>query len=1122
MKRSGTGVVVALALRSAGAQTVTIDPMTQRFIGGVSELDRSKFFKLHSGDTSDPDLLRFYEDYGVSPGRFFWGPFAYATSKTGVVGEYPVVLPNKADESGVVIRNVSAGLVSTEHPRNVIRYDLDETVAADYVAEYFLSNENVPEYYEPMNEPFVHAGDAVFREQQPDANLMRRRMAEWFAAIGEKIHGTPDLAKMKVLGYSSAWPSFEVGNFGHWVSRQKMFMDVAGAHMDAFATHLYDGVNVAGTPSERSGSNSEAILDMIEAYSFLTFGGVVKPHAITEYGGIASGYPSGWNDVEAVQSVSSSNKLLFNLLDRGEARVAVSIPFITDKSQWHLTAANQYEPYGAVLLRPTNLGEPTPRGWVYTPKILFYEMWRDVRGHRVHVHSDHPDIQVHAFVDGPKLYLALNNLDDHDHNVTLAFVDNNGKATPDLTSVRVKRLRIYADKPHEFTDDVSRSSHDANSTPLTLVADETAVLEYTYEAAVVLGGEKNSKAIRSEVYYADTYLEPIVKDQTTWFSFSGVQTGSAGFTKLKMGLGRSHDASKTPAVVVNGVAVAVPGNWKGYDQANRNHGFFGVIDIPVPMSLVQSTTTVGVTFPDESGGYTTSLLLEVAKFDDDDDTAKQTPFGGSARAVTSTIQAEDFDDGGQGVAYYDTDSANAGGQGRPDEAVDLQIADDQEGGGLNVGWTATGEWLEYTVNADEGTYRVEARVASALADPGDLNFSLDGQDLCDVVVHGTGGWQTWQTAQSDRTVAVPVAVVNGVLRVTIVRGGGVNLNWFRFTAANWETATPTAEPTTTKTTAGPTTTPPLNAVVSEFILINGRTDREVATFSRDGVVLYDGSHFDPSAANVVAVTTGDGVGSVIFDLEDTTRRTENVAPYALFGDDGRGDFYAGSLAVGESYTLTATPFTGSGGSGLAGTPLVVNFVLEETSASPTPSSPKPTAAPTRAPTAKPTEAPTDAPTAKPTGSSGGGGNTTTPPSGATLLEFRHSGKCFDLAGGNTANQAYYQQWTCWSGNANQQLTFKNLGAGFYSIKVAASDKCVDLDHGGTADGAKIHQWDCMDGNLNQHWRILPTDGGWVELRARKSDKCIDIADDALLLENGGKVQQMTCSGRWKHQLKFRY
>ncbi len=48
-----------------------------------------------------------------------------------------------------------------------------------------------------------------------------------------------------------------------------------------------------------------------------------------------------------------------------------------------------------------------------------------------------------------------------------------------------------------------------------------------------------------------------------------------------------------------------------------------------------------------------------------------TPFGGTPWSIPGTIQAEDFDDGGEGLAYLDTSAGNTGGQYRSTD-VDIE------------------------------------------------------------------------------------------------------------------------------------------------------------------------------------------------------------------------------------------------------------------------------------------------------------------------------------------------------------------------------------------------------------------------------------------------------------------
>ena len=79
--------------------------------------------------------------------------------------------------------------------------------------------------------------------------------------------------------------------------------------------------------------------------------------------------------------------------------------------------------------------------------------------------------------------------------------------------------------------------------------------------------------------------------------------------------------------------------------------------------------------------------------------------------MPGTVQAANYDTGGQGVAYNVTSVNGTANSYRPD-GVDLEACSDT-GCGYDLGWTATGQWFKYTVNvATAGTYTVSFRVAS--------------------------------------------------------------------------------------------------------------------------------------------------------------------------------------------------------------------------------------------------------------------------------------------------------------------------------------------------------------------------------------------------------------------------
>ena len=125
------------------------------------------------------------------------------------------------------------------------------------------------------------------------------------------------------------------------------------------------------------------------------------------------------------------------------------------------------------------------------------------------------------------------------------------------------------------------------------------------------------------------------------------------------------------------------------------------------------------------------------------------PYGGTPAAVPGTVQAANYDTGGQGVAYNVT-SVNGTGNSYRSDGVDLEACSDT-GCGDDLGWTAPGQWFNYTVNAAAArTYTVTLRLAS----PSGVNTSTactspapPGQTC-----RGTSTsrppaacWQTWAT-----------------------------------------------------------------------------------------------------------------------------------------------------------------------------------------------------------------------------------------------------------------------------------------------------------------------------------------------------------------------------------------
>jgi carbohydrate binding protein with CBM6 domain/F5/8 type C domain-containing protein len=170
-----------------------------------------------------------------------------------------------------------------------------------------------------------------------------------------------------------------------------------------------------------------------------------------------------------------------------------------------------------------------------------------------------------------------------------------------------------------------------------------------------------------------------------------------------------------------------------------------------------------------------------------------TPYGGTPAAIPGTIEAERFDEGGEGVAYHDLDATNNGGQFRT-TGVDIEATTDT-GGGYNVGWMRAGEWLIYSVTvATAGSYTLDARVASS-GTGGTFHVEANGVNVTGTLaVPNTGAWQSWQSVTKTVTLAAGLQTLRLVVDSDGPGGSFGNVNLLRLTAA---TTTAPPPPTTT-------------------------------------------------------------------------------------------------------------------------------------------------------------------------------------------------------------------------------------------------------------------------------------------------------------------------------------
>ena len=184
------------------------------------------------------------------------------------------------------------------------------------------------------------------------------------------------------------------------------------------------------------------------------------------------------------------------------------------------------------------------------------------------------------------------------------------------------------------------------------------------------------------------------------------------------------------------------------------------------------------------------------------------PWHNKMQEVPGKIEFEYYNEGGEGIAYHDSDSVNSGSgrlnpangtflnEFRMKEAVDISYTkpnniDDNpynkvppEMYKFYLGWTKPGEWINYTVRVNNsGTYPIGLFYTSN--GDGSISFDVDGQDATGTLkINSTSDsrdtiqwrqWHHWNKSDSIGSVTLKKGV--HVLTLHIITNGNMNLDY---------------------------------------------------------------------------------------------------------------------------------------------------------------------------------------------------------------------------------------------------------------------------------------------------------------------------------------------------------
>lgn len=171
------------------------------------------------------------------------------------------------------------------------------------------------------------------------------------------------------------------------------------------------------------------------------------------------------------------------------------------------------------------------------------------------------------------------------------------------------------------------------------------------------------------------------------------------------------------------------------------------------------------------------------------------PFYGRPFAVGETIEAEDFDLGGQDVAYYDTTPDSLSNVYRTSESVELKQYLIDERRDISVSVVRAGEWLAYSIDIERpGGYVLLAHCGSQLRG-GKFRFEVAKSPVDQPVVTPSlimpttpleaGDREEWYATVVSEPVVLPAGpnILRVIMETNHTKGRLGNFDWFRIEPA---------------------------------------------------------------------------------------------------------------------------------------------------------------------------------------------------------------------------------------------------------------------------------------------------------------------------------------------------
>ena len=587
---------------------LTIDTDHELLIEGTSELDRSRWFRIHETPGS---VNQSFEDWAAErnffPGR---GMLKFQPGLTTAWGNWDplherIDSPGAADlsffetyDAGTRARNtiprfknisyascfndwpdfMSIPLIGRGTPKVEYFHHATELAAA-YVQDQIKDGGSSATWWEVKNESTFQS-EWAYHWREKEGIDGWGLLSDFHNQVADAVHDVSP--STRIGGPAAAYMQLHQKDFGLFRDHARFIQETRGK-LDFFSYHFYENAGTLGAHERRGQGYSnyllgryEATLDMLRAEMHNVDN--VLPILVTECGSLQNGRQAADNWLR----VLAWNAFLTKTMQRPD-QIALFVPFVFLHMPWNPSS-------GDAVFTPKEDRQQhlTIDDFHATPIAKFFELWRNFDGRRLPVTYDRNWLDVVAVHRNNKISLAVTNMGGRQLLLDLSTIL---QQYPKV-SARQTRLNYHGG------DLIFQPDQPVTINAIPVDVNETTVVHLTTTKSI-----QPTHGVHQNRYYAG---KTAVKSTGKPISFK-IETPEGASTtqaQLVIGVHRTGGLNATLRTTINKAPVTID-----VGDAAEFTDFFAPLTASVPTSAIQENNTITVTA--QPGTTITSVQLVI-------------------------------------------------------------------------------------------------------------------------------------------------------------------------------------------------------------------------------------------------------------------------------------------------------------------------------------------------------------------------------------------------------------------------------------------------------------------------------------------------------------------------------